>query len=384
MLYILCFICSSFIFSQNIYEGYTLYSPSGMSNDNTSYLQDVDGSIFNSWNHNSGAASMPYLHPGEEPGFENTLLYYPCRVSNPTMNAGGVGGKVEIYNWDGDLLWSYELSDNIYQHHHDIDVLPNGNILMVAWERKYSSDWQSMGRTSVQNSLNQMWSTVIFEVEPNLETGLATIVWEWHLWDHLIQDIDPSYGAYYGTISDHPELMDINCGNAGSSGGPGGQANGDWMHVNAIDYSPSGIKVIKEKAKNQNLSKFISTQIFDVRKKLPFKDNSIQGCFSHMLYCMALSNSDLENLNNEICRVLKPGGINVYTVRNTDDGDYKNGTHIGEDLYENDGFIVHFFSKDKINKLSKGFEILDIEKFEEGKFPRKLFKVTLKKKSLTG
>ena len=238
MLYILCFICSSFIFSQNIYEGYTLYSPSGMSNDNTSYLQDVDGSIFNSWNHNSGAASMPYLHPGEEPGFENTLLYYPCRVSNPTMNAGGVGGKVEIYNWDGDLLWSYELSDNIYQHHHDIDVLPNGNILMVAWERKYSSDWQSMGRTSVQNSLNQMWSTVIFEVEPNLETGLATIVWEWHLWDHLIQDIDPSYGAYYGTISDHPELMDINCGNAGSSGGPGGQANGDWMHVNAIDYNP--------------------------------------------------------------------------------------------------------------------------------------------------
>ena len=109
---------------------------------------------------------MPYLHPGEEPGFENTLLYYPCRVSNPTMNAGGVGGKVEIYNWDGDLLWSYELSDNIYQHHHDIDVLPNGNILMVAWERKYSSDWENMGRTSVQNSLNQMWSTVIFEVEP--------------------------------------------------------------------------------------------------------------------------------------------------------------------------------------------------------------------------
>ena len=102
-----------------------------------------------------------------------------------------------------------------------------------------------------------------------------------------------------------------------------------------------------------------------------------------MLYCMALSNYDLKNLNKEILRILKPGGINIYTVRHTDDGDYKNGTHIGEDLYENDGFIVHFFSKDKINKLSKGFEILEIEKFEEGKFPRKLFKVTLKKKSLT-
>ena len=93
---------------------------------------------------------------------------------------------------------------------------------------------------------------------------------------------------------------------------------------------------------------------------------------------------DLINLNKEVCRILKPDGINIYTVRHADDGDYKNGIHRGEDLYENDGFIVHFFSKDKINQLSKGFEILDIEKFEEGKFPRKLFMVTMKKKSLTG
>ena len=98
-----------------------------------------------------------------------------------------------------------------------------------------------------------------------------------------------------------------------------------------------------------------------------------------MLYCMALSNSDLENLNDEICRILKPGGINIYTVRHTDDGDYKNGIHIGEDLYENDGFIVNFFSKDKVSQLSKGFKVLDIEKFEEGTFPRKLFLVKNKK-----
>ena len=99
-----------------------------------------------------------------------------------------------------------------------------------------------------------------------------------------------------------------------------------------------------------------------------------------MLYCMALSNIDLINLNNEICRILKPDGINVYTVRHIDDGDYKNGIHIGEDLYENDGFIIHFFSKEKVNELSKGFEVLDINSFEEGKFPRKLFRVTLKKR----
>ena len=78
---------------------------------------------------------MPYLIPGDEPGFENTLLYYPCQVNNPTMQNGGVGGQVEIYNWDGDLLWEYILSDNDYQHHHDIEPLPNGNILVLAWER---------------------------------------------------------------------------------------------------------------------------------------------------------------------------------------------------------------------------------------------------------
>jgi len=147
-----------------------------------------------------------------------------------------------------------------------------------------------------------------------------------------------------------------------------------------LDYSPAAIKIINDKVAKNNLLNFVSTQIFDIRKKLPFDDNSVEACFSHMLYCMALTNYDLENLNSEIFRILKPGGINIYTVRHTDDGDYKNGTYIGEDLYENDGFIVHFFSKDKVNQLSKGFEILNIEKFEEGKFPRKLFKVVLKKK----
>jgi len=156
------------------------------------------------------------------------------------------------------------------------------------------------------------------------------------------------------------------------------------IQVEALDYSQKAIEIINNKSKKLNLTQFIKTQTFDIRKKLPFDDRSIDGCFSHILYCMALSNYDLQNLNKEILRILKPGGINIYTVRHTDDGDYKNGTHIGEDLYENDGFIVHFFSKDKINQLSKGFEILDIEKFEEGKFPRKLFRVTLKKKLLTG
>ena len=151
------------------------------------------------------------------------------------------------------------------------------------------------------------------------------------------------------------------------------------IKVHALDYSQTSIESIANKSEKLNLNNFIKTQVFDIRKKLPFEDNSVYGCFSHMLYCMALSNSDLKNLNNEICRILKPGGLNIYTVRHTEDGDYRNGIHRGEDLYENDGFIVHFFSKDKVKKISKGFKVLDIEKFEEGKFPRKLFIVKNKK-----
>ena len=152
------------------------------------------------------------------------------------------------------------------------------------------------------------------------------------------------------------------------------------IHTTALDYSASGIKIINQKIKKNNLYNYISTKLFDVRKKFPFEDNSIEACYSHMLYCMALTTSDLKTLNNEIQRILKPGGINIYTVRHTSDGDFKNGYHIGEDLYENDGFIVHYFSEDKINSLLNGFKNISIEKFEEGPFPRKLFLVINEKK----
>ena len=152
------------------------------------------------------------------------------------------------------------------------------------------------------------------------------------------------------------------------------------IRTTALDYSSSGIKAINQKTNKENLSNYISTKLFDVREKLPFEDNSIEACYSHMLYCMALTTNDLEKLNNEIQRILKPGGINVYTVRHTNDGDFKRGVHVGEDLYENDGFIVHYFSEEKVNSLLKGFKNISIDKFEEGTFPRKLFFVVNEKK----
>ena len=152
------------------------------------------------------------------------------------------------------------------------------------------------------------------------------------------------------------------------------------LKIQALDYSSSGIEIINHKIKRDNLSNYISTKLFDVREKLPFKDNSIDACYSHMLYCMALTIDDLQKLNNEIHRILKPNGMNIYTVRHTNDGDYKNGKHIGEDLYENDGFIVHYFSEEKVNSLLNGFKNIALEKFEEGTFPRKLFIVVNEKK----
>ncbi len=150
------------------------------------------------------------------------------------------------------------------------------------------------------------------------------------------------------------------------------------LSVTSLDYSKSGINIINKKI-NDNKLKNINTKLFDIRQKLPFESDSIDGCFSHMLYCMALSNQDLFNLNREICRILKPGGLNIYTVRNNYDGDYKSGIHRGEDMYENNGFIVNFFNKKKIKELTDGFINIKTESFEEGKFPRKLYFVVNKK-----
>ena len=151
------------------------------------------------------------------------------------------------------------------------------------------------------------------------------------------------------------------------------------INVTALDYSKNGIKVINEKIKKENLISSISALKFDIREDLPFESNSVDACYSHMLYCMALTQKDLDKLNSEIHRILKPGGINIYTVRNTDDGDYKKGIHRGEDLYEIDGFIIHFFSKDKILNLTSGFKNISIDYFEEGSFPRKLYFICNKK-----
>ena len=151
------------------------------------------------------------------------------------------------------------------------------------------------------------------------------------------------------------------------------------FNVQVLDYCQSGVESITQKAKTKDLSQLITAECYDIRKPLPFEKDSFDACYSHMLYCMELTNNKLEIISNEIKRVLKPGGLNIYTVRHTGDSHFGSGTHRGEDMYEVGGFVVHFFSKEKVYHLAKGYVVLDIEEFEEGHLPRKLFHVTLRK-----
>jgi SAM-dependent methyltransferase len=152
------------------------------------------------------------------------------------------------------------------------------------------------------------------------------------------------------------------------------------LRVYALEYSESGLWGIIDKGVKTELGEMISPVLHDLREPLPFGDASIDACFSHMLCCMAFSRADLEFLNGEIRRVLKPGGLSIYTVRHKGDAHYGQGLHLGEDLYELNGFVVHYFDKAMVEHLAGGFDILDIEEFEEGTLPKKLFQVTLRKK----
>lgn len=149
--------------------------------------------------------------------------------------------------------------------------------------------------------------------------------------------------------------------------------------VLALDYSENAVQAINEKAQILGLSNSITALCHDIRKNLPFADESFDACYCHMLYCMALCISELETLFREVRRVLKPNGLSIFTVRHTGDAHYGKGIHLGEDIYENDGFIVHFFNEEKVKHLAEGYKVISLDKFEEGELPRRLFFVVLRK-----
>jgi SAM-dependent methyltransferase len=151
------------------------------------------------------------------------------------------------------------------------------------------------------------------------------------------------------------------------------------FEVTCVDYSETAISAVKEKAQESSLTDKIHSQTHNLKEAMPFLDNSFDACFSHMLLCMQLSTAEIGFVLRETHRVLKPGGLAIYSVRNNFDKHYRAGTHLGEDIYEIGGFVIHFFTEEKIKKLAKGYNILGINRIEEGSLPRDLFVVTLRK-----
>ena len=215
-----CLLITSLL-NSDVYNGLILYSNSQGVGPSNTYIINNSFNNVNVWNHSIGAIGIPHLNPDRSiiQQFRSSEHYFG-------NTHGPVGGILKKKDWEGNELWSYSFFSNQFQPHHDIEVLPNGNILIIAWEKKSYQDAISAGRVDV---INEMWPLVLYEIEPS-GTSDANVVWEWHLWDHLIQDIDSNLISY-GQISEHPELIDINIGQFTNP------IEGDWLHTNAISYN---------------------------------------------------------------------------------------------------------------------------------------------------
>ncbi len=199
-------------------EGYTLIFPTG---SNTAFLVDGMGHIVNEWTLFENARDARLTERG-------TLVVNDDRVDygNIGLSFGPPNANFAEYSWDGELLWSYEfdLGDD-YQAHHGVEVMPNGHILFGSWERKSLEEAFAMGRNPADVG-GSLWPDAFYEYDPIA----GEIVWEWHAWDHMVQDFDPNL-PNYGVISEHPNRININFYERGF-------AIEDWMHSNALDYNP--------------------------------------------------------------------------------------------------------------------------------------------------
>jgi hypothetical protein len=196
------------------FNGYTLFAPMLY---NVTYLIDNQGRYIHSWPSVYRPGYMAYL-------LADGSLLRSAFVSNSRFIGYGGGGRIEIINWDSSLDWSFNYSSNLHYSHHDVKRLPNGNVIATAWEYKSYAQSRTAGRAPELLPDNSLWPDHLIEVDPS-----GTIVWEWHVWDHLIQDRDPD-AWNYGVVRDHPELIDLNCVPLG--------AQADMNHCNAVAYNP--------------------------------------------------------------------------------------------------------------------------------------------------
>jgi len=193
------------------FQGYTLYSPI---RTEITYILDMHGRPVHSWEHEFPPGNGVYF-------LDNGHLLLPLRPTN------GGGGLVREYDWEGNLLWEFEYFDENVRQHHDIEPMPNGNVLILAWDFLSMEEAIANGRDTALLEDSALWPDHVIEVRP-IYPDSAEIVWEWHAWDHLIQDYD-STKPNYGVVADHPELIDLNYNL---------RPIADWHHANAVDYSP--------------------------------------------------------------------------------------------------------------------------------------------------
>jgi SAM-dependent methyltransferase len=151
------------------------------------------------------------------------------------------------------------------------------------------------------------------------------------------------------------------------------------LEVTAVDYSETAVSALRERAESLGLSSRVLARTCNLKEPLPFADQTFDACYSHMLLCMELSTAEIAGILRQVHRLLRPGGIVVYSVRSNFDRHFRTGRHIAEDIYEVGGFVIHFFDERKINKLAGGYRIQAIERIEEGSLPRDLFIVTMDK-----
>ncbi|MGE4136240.1 MAG: aryl-sulfate sulfotransferase [Pirellulales bacterium] len=211
-------------------EGYVLFAPN---TSTVTYLMDKDANIINQWTSLYTPGLLGYLQP------DGSLLRDAAphgQGGNGSIVAAGAGGLLERFDWNGTKNWEFAYDDATHLAHHDFEVLPNGNILLIAWGYKTEAEATLAGRDPNLPGPGFLYPDHIVEVDPDYTNGGGTIVWEWHVWDHLVQEFDATKANYYGPtgVDDHPELVDLNYV---SDPANGGGAPEDWTHANGIDYN---------------------------------------------------------------------------------------------------------------------------------------------------
>lgn len=199
--------------------GHRLFSPRP---GKDTHLVDRNGAFVHTWTSNYVVGVSVYMKANG-----NLLRSIFVDSTSPIAVLNGDGGGVEELSFDGTQLWEYRYDTDTVLSHHDVQPLPNGNVLLMAWETRTASEAIAAGRDPALIT-GDSFPDHIVEVMPTGPTS-GSIVWEWHVWDHLIQDFDPTQ-ANYGVPADHPELIDVNF--------PPTVAGGELHHFNGMDYDP--------------------------------------------------------------------------------------------------------------------------------------------------